>query len=149
VSGTGLCAQPGGILHRAAAAALPLFQLRVYACWIAPACTRIRHSPFLPPLHSSLRKPPRSRASRAPCCTRRHGVSVVAPPPLVVRSRSRSPSLAGSSSGCFDKSDVFRLLSSKFNKYAEDDDKDYDNVFQSRRGPACVRCLFVMLRRVL
>jgi hypothetical protein len=48
----------------------------------------------------------------------------VAPPPLVVLSCSRSPSLAGSLSSSFDDSDVFRLASSKFNKYVEDDDED-------------------------
>jgi hypothetical protein len=93
MSGTGLCAQRGGILRRAAPAAQPLFQLRawVYARWIAPACTRIRHSPLLlPPLHSSHRKLPRSCASRAPCCTRRHGVlCLLHPHPLFAHDRAR------------------------------------------------------------
>ena len=46
VSGTGLCAQRGGILHRAPAAAIPLLQLRarVYARWVAPARTLDGHA---------------------------------------------------------------------------------------------------------
>jgi hypothetical protein len=48
----------------------------------------------------------------------------VEPPPLVVRSCSCSPSLVGLLSSSFDDFDAFRLASSKFNKYVEDDDED-------------------------
>jgi hypothetical protein len=58
----------------------------------------------------------------------------IAPLPLSVRSHSHSPSLAGSSSGSIGKSDARRLASSEFNKYAEDDDEDYDDVFGKPNG---------------
>ncbi|KAF8489636.1 kinase-like protein [Russula emetica] len=45
------------------------------------------------------------------------------------RSHSRSPSFAGSSSGSYGRSEARRLTSQEFNKYAEDDDEDYDDVF--------------------
>ena len=64
----------------------------------------------------------------------------VAPLPLSVRSHSHSPSLAGSSSGSIGKSDARRLASSEFNKYAEDDDEDYDDVFGKPNG-SCA-CFF-------
>ncbi|KAH9024811.1 kinase-like protein [Lactarius pseudohatsudake] len=57
-----------------------------------------------------------------------------APPSLAVRSHSRSPSLAGSSGGSFGKSDARRMASSEFDKYAEDDDEDYDDVFGKPNG---------------
>ncbi|KAH9952501.1 hypothetical protein BC827DRAFT_1159698 [Russula dissimulans] len=50
------------------------------------------------------------------------------------RSHSRSPSFAGSSSGSFGKSDARRLASQEFNKYAEDDVEDYDDVFGKPNG---------------
>ncbi|KAI0292680.1 hypothetical protein B0F90DRAFT_1920254 [Multifurca ochricompacta] len=57
-------------------------------------------------------------------------------------SHSRSPSLAGSSSGgggggSFGKSDSRRLVvlaNREFNKYAEDDEEDYDDVFGKSNG---------------
>ncbi|KAF8268543.1 hypothetical protein EI94DRAFT_1727509 [Lactarius quietus] len=58
----------------------------------------------------------------------------VAPLPLSVRSHSHSPSLAGSSSGSIGKSDARRLANSEFNKYAEDDDEDYDDIFGKPNG---------------
>jgi hypothetical protein len=64
----------------------------------------------------------------------------IAPLPLSVRSHSHSPSLAGSSSGSIGKSDARRLASSEFNKYAEDDDEDYDDVFGKPNG-SCA-CFF-------
>lgn len=58
----------------------------------------------------------------------------VTAPSLSVRAHSRSPSLAGSSSGSFGKSDTRRLANSEFNKYAEEDDEDYDDVFGKPNG---------------
>jgi hypothetical protein len=63
--------------------------------------------------------------------------------PTGTRSHSRSPSFAGSSSGSFGRSDVRRLASQEFNKYAEDDDEDYDVCSQSRMD--LVRALFIYL----
>ncbi len=65
----------------------------------------------------------------------------IAPTSLAVRSHSRSPSLAGSSSGSFGKSEARRLASSEFDKYAEDDDEDYDDVFGKPNG-SCARFFF-------
>ncbi|KAH8987236.1 hypothetical protein EDB86DRAFT_3065770 [Lactarius hatsudake] len=62
------------------------------------------------------------------------GVAVCGAPSLAVRSHSRSPSLAGSSGGSFGKSDARRMASSEFDKYAEDDDEDYDDVFGKPNG---------------
>jgi hypothetical protein len=58
------------------------------------------------------------------------------------RSHSRSPSFAGSSSGSLGKSDARRLASQEFNKYAEDDDEDYDDVFGKPNG-SC-ECLVLL-----
>ena len=63
--------------------------------------------------------------------------------PTGTRSHSWSPSFAGSSSGSFGRSDVRRLASQEFNKYAEDDDEDYDVCSQSRMD--LVRALFIYL----
>lgn len=54
--------------------------------------------------------------------------------PFTTRSHSRSPSFAGSSSGSLGKSDARRAASQEFNKYAEDDDEDYDDVFGKPNG---------------
>ncbi|KAI9507778.1 kinase-like protein [Russula earlei] len=54
--------------------------------------------------------------------------------PASARSHSRSPSFAGSSSGSFGKSDARRLASQEFNKYTEEDDEDYDDVFGKPNG---------------
>jgi hypothetical protein len=59
--------------------------------------------------------------------------------PTSARSHSRSPSFAGSSSESFGKSDARRQATQEFNKYAEDDDEDYDDVFGKPNG-SCV-CL--------
>lgn len=59
------------------------------------------------------------------------------------RSHSRSPSFAGSSSGSFGKSDARRLANQEFNKYTEDDDEDYDDVFGKPNGScACLLMLY-------
>jgi hypothetical protein len=55
----------------------------------------------------------------------------------------RSLSQVSSSSGPFDKPDARRLVSavsSKVNKYADDDDDDYEVVFGELNG-SCVRLL--------
>ena len=66
--------------------------------------------------------------------------------PAGTRSHSRSPSFAGSSSGSFGRSDVRRLASQEFNKYAEDDDEDYDDVFGKPNGScACSFYLFIYI----
>ena len=62
----------------------------------------------------------------------------VAPLSLSVRSQLHSQSLASSSSASIGKSDMHRLANSEFNKYAEDDDEDYDDVFGKPNG-SCVR----------
>ncbi|KAI0299616.1 hypothetical protein BC826DRAFT_932423 [Russula brevipes] len=54
--------------------------------------------------------------------------------PTSARSHSRSPSFAGSSSESFGKSDARRQATQEFNKYAEDDDEDYDDVFGKPNG---------------
>ena len=54
--------------------------------------------------------------------------------PTTARSHSRSPSYAGSSSGSFGRSEARRSTSQEFNKYAEDDDEDYDDVFGKPNG---------------
>ena len=70
----------------------------------------------------------------------------MAPLPLAVRSHSHSPSLGGSASGgSMGKSDARRLASSEFNKYAEDDDEDYDDVFGKPNG-SCSRLFFTDMR---
>ncbi|KAI0247582.1 hypothetical protein BJV78DRAFT_906498 [Lactifluus subvellereus] len=78
----------------------------------APGHSRVQSHPLSPvlPLTSPFTAPPRAR------------------------SHSRSPSFAGSSSGSFGKSDARRLASQEFNKYAEDDDEDYDDVFGKPNG---------------
>lgn len=62
--------------------------------------------------------------------------------PTTVRSHSRSPSFAGSSSDSFGRSEARRLTSQEFNKYAEDDDEDYDDVFGKPNG-SCA-CLYLV-----
>jgi hypothetical protein len=62
--------------------------------------------------------------------------------PTTARSHSRSPSFAGSSSGSFGRSEARRLTSQEFNKYAEDDDEDYDDVFGKPNG-SCAYLFFV------
>jgi hypothetical protein len=65
--------------------------------------------------------------------------------PHRTRSHSRSPSFAGSSSGSFGKSEAQKLASREFNKYAEDDDEDYDDVFGKPNGScACLDFYFVV-----
>jgi hypothetical protein len=64
--------------------------------------------------------------------------------PTNTRSHSRSPSFAGSSNGSLGRSDVRRLASQEFNKYAEDDDEDYDDVFGKTNG-SCAYPLFLIL----
>jgi hypothetical protein len=59
------------------------------------------------------------------------------------RSHSRSPSFAGSSSGSIGKSDARRVATKEFNKYAEDDDEDYDDVFGKPNG-SCEFSSFVV-----
>ncbi len=54
--------------------------------------------------------------------------------PTSARSHSRSPSFAGSSSGSLGRSEAQRLASQEFNKYAEDDEEDYDDVFGKPNG---------------
>jgi hypothetical protein len=63
--------------------------------------------------------------------------------PAGTRSHSRSPSFAGSSGGSFGRSDVRRLASQEFNKYAEDDDEDYDDVFGKPNG-SCACSFFIL-----
>jgi hypothetical protein len=89
------------------------------------------------------RAPPRQQSPVLPSSA--SASPFVAPPSqLSVRSHSHSPSLAGSSSGSFGKSDTRRLASSEFNKYAEDDDEDYDDVFGKPNG-SCARFSFFCL----
>lgn len=86
---------------------------------------------------------PRQQSPVLPASASASASPFVAPPPLSVRSHShsRSPSVAGSSSGSLGKSDARRLASSsEFNKYAEDDDEDYDDVFGKPNG-SCARLL--------
>jgi len=64
--------------------------------------------------------------------------------PSRARSHSRSPSFAGSSSGSLGKSDAQKAASQEFNKYAEDDDEDYDDVFGKPNG-SCKRSRSVVL----
>jgi hypothetical protein len=59
--------------------------------------------------------------------------------PSLARSHSRSPSFAGSSNGSLGKSAVRRMPSQEFNKYTEDDDEDYDDVFGKPNG-SCESC---------
>ncbi|KAH9975588.1 hypothetical protein BJV77DRAFT_1054975 [Russula vinacea] len=56
----------------------------------------------------------------------------VAPTEPGTRSHSWSPSFASSSSGSLRRSDVRRLASQEFNKYAEDNDEDYDVCLESQ-----------------
>lgn len=63
--------------------------------------------------------------------------------PATARSHSRSPSFAGSSSGSFGRSEAQKLTNQEFNKYAEDDDEDYDDVFGKPNGSCAFFILFV------
>lgn len=60
------------------------------------------------------------------------------PPPGSLRSHSRSSSFVGSgssNSGSFGRSEAKRAVSShEFDKYAEEDDEDYDDVFGKVNG---------------
>lgn len=61
--------------------------------------------------------------------------------PTSAHSHSRSPSFAGSSNGSYGRSAVRRLAGQEFNKYAEDDDEDYDDVFGKPNG-SCASSFF-------
>jgi hypothetical protein len=65
--------------------------------------------------------------------------------PTSARSHSRSPSFAGSSNGSFGRSVVRRLSSQEFNKYAEDDDEDYDDVFGKPNGSCTCSSLWFLV----
>ena len=62
--------------------------------------------------------------------------------------RTHSRSLACSTSASIGKSDTRQLASSEFNKYAGDDDKDYDDVIGKLNG-SCVRFFLHFLRDYL
>ncbi|KAF8558280.1 kinase-like protein [Imleria badia] len=85
--------------------------------------------PVSAPLPSLSRKP--SRPSLSPA-------GANGPPPGSLRSHSRSSSFVGSgssSSGSFGRSEAKRVASShEFDKYAEEDDEDYDDVFGKVNG---------------
>ena len=77
--------------------------------------------------------------------TQSHPVTPLSASPFTgqtsTRSHSRSPSFAGSSNGSLGRSGVRRLASQEFNKYAEDDDEDYDDVFGKPNG-SCAYSFF-------
>lgn len=85
--------------------------------------------PMSAPLPGLSRKP--SRPSLSPA-------GVNGPPPGSLRSHSRSSSFVGSgssSSGSFGRTEAKRVASShEFDKYAEEDDEDYDDVFGKVNG---------------
>lgn len=85
--------------------------------------------PMSAPLPSLSRKP--SRPSLSPAGPN-------GPPAGSLRSHSRSSSFVGSgssSSGSFGRAEARRVASShEFNKYAEEDDEDYDDVFGKVSG---------------
>ena len=85
--------------------------------------------PMSAPLPSLSRKP--SRPSLSPAGSN-------GPPPGSLRSHSRSSSFVGSGSsgsGSFGRSEAKRVTSShEFDKYAEEDDEDYDDVFGKANG---------------
>jgi hypothetical protein len=68
--------------------------------------------------------------------------------PTSARSHSRSPSFVGSSNGSFGRSAVRRLASQEFNKYAEDDEEDYDDVFGKPNGSCASFFLFLVCNAV-
>jgi hypothetical protein len=104
---------------------------------LAPASPGAKTAP-LPDL--SAPSPGHSRTQSHPLSAVLPSTSPFTAPPRT-RSHSRSPSFAGSSSGSFGKSEARRLASQEFNKYAEDDDEDYDDVFGKPNG-SCA-CFFV------
>ncbi|KZT28795.1 hypothetical protein NEOLEDRAFT_1129017 [Neolentinus lepideus HHB14362 ss-1] len=83
----------------------------------------------LPNLHRKSSRPSLSPVSTSPN-------AVAGPSSGHPHSHSRSSSFVGSSSGSFGRSEVKRLASqqNEFNKYAEDDDEDYDDVFDKPHG---------------
>jgi hypothetical protein len=104
---------------------------------LAPASPGAKTAP-LPDVSA----PGHSRAQSHPLSPILPSTSPFTAPPRT-RSHSRSPSFVGSSSGSFGKSDARRLASQEFNKYAEDDDEDYDDVFGKPNGScACLNLLY-------
>ena len=91
---------------------------------------------------------PRQQSPVLPSSASASASPFMAPLPLSVRSHSRSPSLAGSASGSIGKSDARRLANSEFNKYAEDDDEDYDDVFGKPNGSCAWFFFFFFLSRL-
>ncbi|TFK48734.1 hypothetical protein OE88DRAFT_1633996 [Heliocybe sulcata] len=94
----------------------------------------ISPGPQTAPLPDLNRKP--SRPSLSPLSTSPKSHALAGPSSARPHSHSRSSSFVGPSGGSFGRSEIKRMASqqSEFNKYAETDDEDYEDVFDKPTG---------------